>query len=83
MMSFPQRVEFPISSVIAMVEGVKSRLGDWSTELKSPNFRENMSFKDEEKAIAKNQTFNIQNMTGGFIGDPTTQLFRSRATALS
>jgi hypothetical protein len=70
LMSFQQRIEFPISPVIAMVEGVKSRLADWSNELEKQGILgENMSFKDEEKAAAKNGTINVESMSGGFIGD--------------
>jgi hypothetical protein len=48
---------------------VRNRLLDWSIELEQRGILgENMSFKEEEKAIAKGQTFNIENMTG-FIGD--------------
>ena len=55
-----------------MVEGVKSRLIDWSVKLeKAGIFGENMSFKDEEKAIAKNVAINVGNMSGGYIGDPS------------
>jgi len=71
-MSYPQRTEFPVANIIAMVEEVKNRLGDWSTELEKQGILgENMSFREEEKTSAKNQVFNIQNMSGGFIGDPS------------
>jgi len=69
-MSFQQRVEFSVSAVIALVEGVKSRLVDWSIELEKQGILgEKMSFKDEEKALAKNVTINVGTMTGGLIGD--------------
>jgi hypothetical protein len=68
-MSFPQRIECNVSAVIAIVEGVKTRLVDWSIELEKQGILgENMSFKEEEKTIANNQTFNIEHMTG-IIGD--------------
>jgi hypothetical protein len=58
--------------LLSRLEGVKSRLVDWSIELEKQGILgENMSFKDEEKAIAKNVTINVGNMTGGFIGDPS------------
>src|ERR1700730_16075077 len=67
--SFPQRIEFSVSAAIGIVEAVRNRLLEWSIELERQGILgENMSFKDEEKAIAKNQTFNIEHMTG-FIGD--------------
>jgi hypothetical protein len=67
--SFPQRIEFSISAAIGILEAVRNRLLEWSIELERQGILgENMSFKDEEKAIAKNQTFNIEHMTG-FIGD--------------
>jgi hypothetical protein len=67
-MSFPQRIEFSVSAIIGIVEGVKTRLVDWSIELEKQGILgENMSFKEEEKAIAKNQTStNIFNVKGDF-----------------
>jgi hypothetical protein len=67
--SFPQRVEFALSVVVGIQEAVRNRLLDWSIELEKQGILgENVSFKEEEKAIAKNQTFNIEHLTG-FIGD--------------
>jgi hypothetical protein len=67
--SFPQRIEFSLTAAIGILEAVRNRLLDWSIELVQKGILgENMSFKEEEKEIAKNQTFNIENMTG-FIGD--------------
>ena len=70
--SFPQRIEFSISAVVGIIEAVRNRLLDWSIELEQRGISgENMSFKDEEKAIAKSQTFNIENIENmtGIIGD--------------
>jgi hypothetical protein len=56
-------------------EAVKDRLLDWSIELEQQGILgDNMSFKDQEKEIAKNQTFNIEHMTG-FIGDVSHSKF--------
>lgn len=67
--SFPQRIEFSISAAIGIIEAVRNRLLEWSIQLEKQGILgADMSFKDEEKAIAKSQTFNIEHMTG-FIGD--------------
>jgi hypothetical protein len=64
-MSFPQRVEFATSEVIGILEAVKDRLLDWSIELERQGILgDNMSFKEEEKETAKNQTYNIEHMIG-------------------
>jgi hypothetical protein len=74
-MNFPQRVEFSLSTVRGISEAVKDRLLDWSIELEQQGILgDNMSFKDQEKEIAKNQTFNIEHMTG-FIGDVSHSKF--------
>jgi AbiTii len=67
--SFPQRIEFSISAVRGILDAVINRLPNWSIELEQQGILgENMSFKDEEKALAQNTTFDIEHVTG-FIGD--------------
>jgi AbiTii len=69
--SFPQRIEFSIATLLGIVGAVRNRLLEWSIQLEKQRILgEEMSFKDEEKAMARNQTFNIQHMAG-IIGDVT------------
>lgn len=71
-MRYPQRIEFPIATILGMVEGVKDKLVDWSVELEKQGILgKDMSFREDEKASAKSLVFNIGSMSGGFIGDPS------------
>jgi hypothetical protein len=66
---FQQRVVFPGSRVVGLLEAVKNKLVDWSIELEQRGIiGENMSFNEQEQRTAKSQIFNIQNMHG-VIGD--------------
>ena len=70
--NFPQRIEFALSIVQGVQDAVRNRLLDWSIELEQQGILgENMSFKEEEKQIAKSQTFNIEHIEHmtGVIGD--------------
>ena len=67
---FKQRVLFPGSQVVALLEAVKNKLLDWSIELGQRGIvGENMAFNEKEQNAARSQVFNIQNMHG-VIGDP-------------
>ena len=67
---FKQRVLFPGSQVVGLLEAVKDKLLDWSIELGQRGIvGENMAFNEKEENVAKSQVFNIQNMHG-VIGDP-------------
>jgi len=66
---FPQRVAFSRSALAGILEGIKNKLLDWSIELEQRGIvGENMSFGEQEKAMAKSQIFNIEHFTGN-IGD--------------
>lgn len=75
--NFPQRIEFALSIVQGVQDAVRNRLLDWSIKLEQQGILgENMSFKEEEKAIAKNQTFNIS-------GDFSRVNFQSRDSSVN
>ncbi len=68
--SLPQRVVFSGIVFKGMIEAVRDRLLDWSLELEKRGITgENMSFDEQEKEAARNQIFNIQNLTAGVFGN--------------
>lgn len=63
--SWPQKVMVNPSQFKDILEAVRNRLLDWTTELRKRGIKgENMNFDEKEKQAAASQTFNIGNFHG-------------------
>lgn len=64
---FPQQIVLSTVQVKGLLDAVRDRLLDWSTELESRGILgQDMSFDDAERRSAHRQVFHIQNATGVF-----------------
>jgi hypothetical protein len=64
---FPQQIQLSTVRLKGLLDAIRDRLLDWSTELESRGISgENMSFDEGERRSAHSQVFHIQNATGAF-----------------
>jgi hypothetical protein len=76
--SFSQQLEISGNEFTGLINAVRDRLLDWSTELEARGILGNdMTFDSQERQSAQNQVFNIQHFTGvlGAVSHSTVQVY--------